>query len=89
MEKSSTEEYAIICDVRVQIDEGVDIQAMIDRDKAPTRHWTTYSPELIFKITNLFIANKIFSRLKYNNPRIVPYATAVEAIRKQREILFP
>ena len=76
--------YAVICDARMGKSEGIQILALVDRSITTKKWWTDTDPSIILKYTHEAPAEYCASRLKENNPRVVPYQQAVNIIHNQK-----
>jgi hypothetical protein len=79
--------YAIICEARFGEESGISHLALVDRAKTRASWWTQRDTNQILKIFNLSKAKQILSRLRMNNPQIVPYKDAVSIIHGQEDEL--
>jgi hypothetical protein len=79
--------HAIICDARKGENLGIDTLALVDRGKTREFWWTSDRPELILGYRKESAAKFALSRLKLNNPRIVPLEEAERIIGGQRRAI--
>lgn len=79
--------YAIICDARQGSDLGISKLALVDRSSGVREWWTSDKPNAVMCFMKQSAAEYSRSRLKFNNPRIISYAMAVDFIRCQAEAI--
>jgi len=79
--------HAIICDSRKGVDLGIFVLALVDRRKTTERWWTSDTPDHIMCFDTEKKAQEACRKLKHNNPKVIPYAAAVDYITEQREVI--
>lgn len=77
--------YAIICTATKGSCLDIETLAMVDRLKVKNKWWTTDSLRIIKFFDSKQEAESICDKLKFNNPKVVPYAYALELIRAQNK----
>jgi len=83
--QNSPNSYAIICDPAVGRTPGIHVLALADKTKPLPKKvfWIGNDPDLIFRCFDKAVAEKICSRFKFNNPRVVDYWEARGFIEAQ------
>lgn len=80
--------YAIICDARKGGNLGIETLALVDRGKTKKFWWTSDNPGLILGYRKKPAAEFALSRLKKNNPRIIPLEEAKAIISFQKKAII-
>lgn len=75
--------FSIICDARKGEDLGISILAMADAKVTKGVFWTSDTTYQIKAFSTEEVANRVKSRLRHNNPRVVTTAKAEALIRHQ------
>ena len=77
--------YAILCDARHGSNLDIDTLAFVDRTRSTSQWWTSDDPGLVLKFRTEHAAQRVCSRFKHNNPRVVDFNEAYQAIAEQQQ----
>lgn len=78
--------FAVICDARYGAASGIEVLALVDRQKTRTCWWTPDDASIAICYQREGAAHFAANRLRANGPRVVPFVIAKAMLDEQAEL---